>query len=362
MPWMIANVVHAGHVAVGFFFTLSGFILAYTYLPAVGAPPFDERRFFVARFARIYPVYLFAIALELPRFIEVVAQELGTLASRAAEGGYILGATILMVQAWVPSMAYRLNGPSWSVSAEVFFYAIFPLLLRVASRKRVYRNSLATCMALWTMSLAIIVLLTKVTVEAARRPLFSAEGWSSVLVYTPVLRLPEFAVGVVLGVAFVRGGHKRLEASTRARFIAPISLVALFLALIFSSWLPNFPLHTSLLLPLFGAVIVGTAVARGALPRLLGHPAVVRLGEASYAMYILHVPLHAWLRGLDFVAGEHIYTSWLWVPVYFTVVIAMSWAVLVRIEEPMRDRIRTFFGARRQGQLLVQSERVEPVV
>jgi peptidoglycan/LPS O-acetylase OafA/YrhL len=51
-----------GYAAVGLFYVLSGFVLAYTY---AGRRP-DVRAFYVARFARVYPLYLLALGRAFP--------------------------------------------------------------------------------------------------------------------------------------------------------------------------------------------------------------------------------------------------------------------------------------------------------
>src|SRR5262245_31988850 len=51
-----------GYLAVGLFFLLSGFILAYTYDGQIEGTR-NRLRFWEARFARIYPVYLLSLVL-----------------------------------------------------------------------------------------------------------------------------------------------------------------------------------------------------------------------------------------------------------------------------------------------------------
>src|SRR5271154_3420401 len=68
---MIA-VMDAGPWSVSFFFILSGFILVYNY--GDGRRPLDAGRFWVARFARIYPVYLIGFLLAMPFVLEGVRQ------------------------------------------------------------------------------------------------------------------------------------------------------------------------------------------------------------------------------------------------------------------------------------------------
>lgn len=72
-PWQLHHASKAlilflehGYLAVSFFFILSGFILTYNY--ADRWPSVSLREYLLARFARIYPIYLLALLLELPFF------------------------------------------------------------------------------------------------------------------------------------------------------------------------------------------------------------------------------------------------------------------------------------------------------
>lgn len=106
-----------GSIGVSFFFILSGTVLAWSWRPTDRARDFYRRRV-----ARIYPVY-------------VVAFLLGIVVTRAVGEGYHgLGAGLLgifLLQAWVPDVHtyFALNGVSWSLSVEAFFYLLFPLLV-----------------------------------------------------------------------------------------------------------------------------------------------------------------------------------------------------------------------------------------
>lgn len=339
MPKAIANIIGSGYVAVSLFFVLSGFILAYNYAPDIGQPSLDRRRFWIARFARIYPVYLFAIVLELPRFIQVSMQQPWTFEARLRDGTRVVGASILMIQAWIPSLAYRLNWPSWSVSAEAFFYMTFPLVILVANRRSVRAHPIAACIGIWLGALALVGGVAHFAAGPSATRWLTRETWSAAIVYTPLLRLPEFAIGVVLGVAYNPERESRItDAMARALVIG--SLGTLTWLLVVAPSLPGVLLRTGLLAPLFGVLVVGLAFSCGPIARVLGRPSLLLLGEASYAMYILHVPLHAWLRGLDALAGGHVFTSWLWLPLYLVVVVAVSIYVLRTVEAPARARIR----------------------
>src|ERR1700683_355607 len=60
---VVPYVVDNGFVAVGVFFVLSGFILAYSYADVPLRDPSYRRRFLRARFARVYPVYFLSLVI-----------------------------------------------------------------------------------------------------------------------------------------------------------------------------------------------------------------------------------------------------------------------------------------------------------
>jgi peptidoglycan/LPS O-acetylase OafA/YrhL len=162
--------------AVPLFFVLSGFVLT------LGRSKYQGwRPFIVARIARIWPahaaaiVFLFAIFWPFSRALVSDAASLLTL-----------GANLFLLHAWVPDRAvyWSLNAPSWSVSCELFFYAMFPLCLAALGRAPV-----------WCATAALVsALLLIATVEAA---------WPGIdgnwLVTNPITALPAFLVGIAAG-------------------------------------------------------------------------------------------------------------------------------------------------------------------
>ncbi len=106
-----------GYAGVAFFFVLSGFVLTWS-----AGPDDTVQRFYRRRLARLYPSYLTAA---------VLAIVLGE-----ATGARVLVPNLLMVQAWSTESAviFGVNGVSWSLSCELFFYACFPLLLLLLRR------------------------------------------------------------------------------------------------------------------------------------------------------------------------------------------------------------------------------------
>jgi peptidoglycan/LPS O-acetylase OafA/YrhL len=107
--------------------------------------------------------------------------------------------------------------------------------------------------------------------------------------------------------------------------------------------------HQQLLLPLFGLLVYGLAGGRGLVARSLAVPFIVLLGDASYALYILHGPVHAWLGAADRAFGSGFHASSWWLPMYATVTIGFSLATYRMIEVPARDFLRRWIGGRLRG-------------
>jgi peptidoglycan/LPS O-acetylase OafA/YrhL len=130
-----------------------------------------------------------------------------------------------------------------------------------------------------------------------------------------------------------------------ARWTGPAA-VALITAILLVG--APFPLmHNALLTPLFGLLIYSVALDRGPLGRFLAWRPIVALGEASYALYILHLTLFvidrkviAFLPGYSILEGEPFF------PLFLATAIAASLATYRYIEMPARARIRAWSSKR----------------
>src|SRR4051794_29809514 len=69
-PGWVRALVGSGYVGVGLFFVLSGFVLAYNYLEPMEAGRVSRREFWLARLARVYPVYLLGLVAGMPVFVQ----------------------------------------------------------------------------------------------------------------------------------------------------------------------------------------------------------------------------------------------------------------------------------------------------
>lgn len=114
------HLFYEGCVGVSFFFILSGFILAHVYQQGFKEGKISKRIFYIARLARIYPLHI------LTMLIWVYMRK-----DHPLNEPYITNfiANIFLVQSFYPTDEIRFNTAAWSLSDEMFFYLLFPLLV-----------------------------------------------------------------------------------------------------------------------------------------------------------------------------------------------------------------------------------------
>jgi len=199
-PWLkvFAGI---GYVGVSFFFVLSGFILVYTY----AGRNIVLRDFWQTRFARIYPAYLFALLLTSPFWI-IGALKMHVPFFAFGERHFALTSAlvVLLLQSWVPGAALSWNAVSWSLSVEALFYLIFPfVLLRFGKfSRKVLWTTIPVC---WLAGLAISG--GFLAMRPAGAPYVSSADWSAAVNFVkffPLVRLPEFLMGMACGFLFLR--------------------------------------------------------------------------------------------------------------------------------------------------------------
>lgn len=268
-----------GSTGVTCFFVLSGFILVYTY----GSDPLRLGRFWQARFARIYPAYFLVLLLTAPFFFTDPAN----MPFYEWSKHHLAAASILaitMLQAWVPRAALTWNPVCWSLSVEAFFYLLFPFIL--PRSKTLTRGRLLLGIVLFSAS-SLLVSVTFVVLHPDGAENLSTPGftffWRNVLFYNPLVRLPEFVIGMLTGHLFAMRRGK--EGNSLPLIIGGLMVPALLTALF--GKIPYPLISPGLLAPAFAAIIYGLAL-QPKWTAFLENRVWVVLGEASYSLYLLH--------------------------------------------------------------------------
>ena len=323
----LADVMAAGYLGVSFFFVLSGFILTYSHAAEYESGMGDRGRFWVARLARVYPVYLLSMLFSA----YVTRSQFRPLWHAIA-----FAADLLMVQSWSMRMVNFFNVPAWSLSTEAFFYLTFPfllLLIRPSTRLRGW----AWVFGMWVLAMAAPLY------SAIHYPLASfsesapVSAVGSEFVYhvrkIPLFALPEFLAGVSLGWIYLR-----FRPSKQMLFcMAMAGVVALMGALAFVGRLPLIMLHNGLLIPVYVLLILGLCGGHW-LSRLLENKVMVLLGEASFALYLTHFLFNDWLTQQFGVKTDLQAVVW-----KLAIVIPVSMLLNLYVERPGRTLILTIW-------------------
>ena len=120
---LLAPVYAHGHWAVQFFWILSGFVFAAVYAGTSPGP-----RFFVARFARLYPLH-FLTLLVVAGLQGLSVWTTGGPQFMAHNDAWHFVLNLFMATGWAGDGTMSFNGPIWSVSVEILIYILFWLVL-----------------------------------------------------------------------------------------------------------------------------------------------------------------------------------------------------------------------------------------
>lgn len=276
LPPEVMRLVRWGASTASMFFILSGFILTYAYAVPGGGLRVPAREFLRRRLVRLYPAALLCHLVALPLVWHSYGPVERWLRAAATAGG---------VQAFWPAFANSFDSPAWSLSYLALGYLLLPTVLRRTAEWTPRR--LAGAMAvLWTAMLA------PAAAYAIAQP--AGEFWRAALFTFPLARLPEFLFGVMLARLLMVRGWPRMPA-----WVAPAAAAALVATLVLTP-AALFPLnHNGLWAPLHAVFLWALAAgSAGWMHRVLGAPVSRRLGEASLAIYLLHVPLYSWMMHL----------------------------------------------------------------
>ncbi|MBO1337572.1 acyltransferase [Streptomyces sp. VRA16 Mangrove soil] len=300
---------------VGFFFVLSGFLLAWGH--RAGTP---ARVFYWRRVARIVPLHLAAtvpciwvfhvwggVPWDLPSFL----------------------ASVFLVQTWFPGVVpmFPGNGVSWTLSVEAFFYLLFPLVIRGA-----YRLRTRTLLALAAAGLVAMAAVNSWALTHLSP--FHAE-W---LMRNPLARLPEFALGTALALAVGRGLSLRPRPAVLAVLFASYTVVHVHRDQRFDHAVAvQLAATVRPLVALFSALLIVAHVQRERAGERgwLCTPLMMRLGAWSYAFYLLHQTVNRLILDHWGQAAPGNQNVFVLIGVA-TVVVALSWAAYRYVEEPAR--------------------------
>jgi len=166
--------------------------------------------------------------------------------------------------------------------------------------------------------------------------------WVSLILYNPLLHLPQFCIGILIGKTYhlLRSKNSILLGRGYYLYVPGLFLEVIAISFHNSRGGYGFALHNGLLLPLHSLIILGLSLGGGTFARLLSIRPLVFLGNASYALYILHMPVANWMKYI----GQWVFSTKLEgfgaTALYIVIVVCLSSIVLKTIEEPVTHTLK----------------------
>lgn len=309
------------------FFVLSGFVIALNYSDVRGAS--GAWRFFVARFARLYPLYILLLVAsrvlyppEAP-YSDFFGDPLAALAA------------LTLTQGWfnVQGISGTAFGQSWSISTEWGFYAAFPFLVLIPVRRPVV--ALFAFLVVAFAALGVLYLNRDAAIAAispfvpSSRP-YSAPPWWWLTYFAPWLRVLEFIAGMLACRAY-------LSRPYLPAWLLPASLAGIAAVYAASPWAtegwPLDMLRSFAFAPFIVPALLAICLAGS---RVLESRPLLLMGEISYSVYCLQF-------GAFIVVSRYVDRGWGFAIVSILVITVAAVPTYWLYERPARRLLRRLY-------------------
>ncbi len=329
--WILSILTPLSGLGMALFFTLSGFVIHYNYSQSI-AHTGGIRKFVIARFSRLYPLFitLFATDIALALYFQHYA-----CVNNAGNSPYdflrALPFYLTLTQSWMFGIVcgngliyqfLQVSAVSWSISVELFLYMAYifigPCLSSLSANKQLFSAAIFHAAIVGYFLLCyhhtpeIDQFAQSVFGEAAT----TAHGYQDSLLrwlyyFNPFSQMSGFIAGIVAANLYMSKG----ASTEKNTALVVLSIIA---AIGTHFWFYNIlaphdgfigRTASTLYMPLVAVMIYALARSASSLPaRIIGNRVWVKLGEASYSIYLLHAflsliwikltrlaPTHQWL-------------------------------------------------------------------
>lgn len=342
--WLAPAFVKSGLLGMSVFFVLSGFVIHYNYAGKIASGGRGIVEFAVARFARLYPLYLLFV---LGNFVYTY--------SIYPSYQMFLPYNLLGIQSWLYKVLEGVNitesqmyaNNAWSISSEMMLYLLFvPLAFFGRFKTPALARGVALLLAGMIGRALIVHYAGDIGAWLSRRfgetPNMPPDQW--IIYFSPYGRFFEFMAGTGLAEIWLAGPLtvKGRRIMTALGCVSSVYIVASFLdGISFSAphWLEGDHLHIG-----YGIAVPLTVFALCMGKNLLSSAVAVAIGEASYSIYLLHSVLFPFYQlGPDSSVTQRVVN----VVSFLAVLGISSWAAHRYIEMPAK---RMISGAYRKVQ------------
>ncbi len=304
--------LYEGYLGVSFFFILSGFILAYNYKDKFLLKQTISKKFYIARVARISPLYFLTFLISIPVAINVLVQaKLLTIVS-------VTFSHLFLLQSFIPIRVFyfNFNSPSWSISNEMFFYLLFPFLIFLFYKVKMKK-----------------IFFLYILIIPATLIWINEESFHALLYINPFFRLIDFILGIFLYDIYLKIKTENwiIRNATKIEF----SAIGLFLLFYFNHGAIYQPYRYSVYywIPMLLIILI-FAIQKGIISKFLSRRIFFLLGEISFGFYLFHILIFKYFELIfDTLWIQH--NAVLFITISFLATLILSYLAFKYFEKPM---------------------------
>jgi len=316
-----------GSVAVQFFFILSGFIFFFMYKDMIFSKSISFKNFIILRLSRLYPLHLLTLFAML--FLQLLYNYLND-SYFIYEGNNFKNFVLnfLLIHQWGFATQWSFNNPSWSISVEFLLYLVF-FFVSLIGIKNLFHSLL----------LLMIVLIFFIIIQPKATDLMTG-----------------FVCFYIGGVTyFIYTYLKKIINTDKTKKSLAVLFLAIINVIVFGGFLnPDFLILQSdlefligerLLLLLyfikFPLIILSLALLQNIFYDL--GKSFKLLGDMSYTIYLIHVPVETIYSLIDIQVIKINYDSNYFFLTYFATIFIFSFLIFTFFEIPLKKFLRKKF-------------------
>lgn len=279
-------IFQGGHLAVIFFFVLSGFLITHIIKTKLSADKFSVSNFYKKRIVRIWPLYYFIIVLGLfviPN-LSFLAHNSEWVDSLDQLNAQELTWTRIFYFIVLPNLSlffgtFEYIGHTWSIGVEEQFYLIWPLLMRFF-KNNTTKLLFGVLVVVWSLRFVTEIL-----------------EWNILHTFISVFSIDSMAIGGLSAIVLLNYPKvKQYLVNTYTEILALAAVIGFYVS---NTHFGSF--SDELYSILFSLIIVNAAANPKTIIRLEWIKPLGYLGQVSYGIYMYH-PITAMLSLLLFEA------------------------------------------------------------
>lgn len=289
--------LHAGssinwsNLSVSIFFVLSGFLMVYTYIDKNIENSFKSYiKFAFTKIKKLYPLHIITMLLAFTREFFLLLYTGGGINLLAKLFGNLTLNTLL-IQSWFfpTQISCSLNGVAWYLSATLFLYFMFPLILHLI--KHIHNRRKLLVVGLLILITQYILSLLTINIDGSNSSLFT---WTTYI--SPIYRSGDFIIGCITGYLYITSERKTLSPPKATLFeilVVLLSTLAIFwtkkehsYATLINAVSEN---RTLLYIPIAVILVIMFTCNYGAITKLLTNKFFIYIGNISPYTFLIHL-------------------------------------------------------------------------